>query len=376
MTSSILVLNGGSSSLKYQLLRPDTGELTAKGLVERIGSTTEDYLRALAGVRDELAGEHVSAVGHRVVHGGEKFWRPTLITAEVLDTIRELIPLAPLHNPVNAAIIDAATRTFPQVPQVAVFDTAFFAALPQAATTYAIDAQLAKREGLRRYGFHGISHEYVSGQAAQLLGRDYHEVSQIVLHLGNGASASAIRAGQPIDTSMGLTPLEGLMMGTRGGDIDPGVLIHLMRHAHMTADQLDDVLSRHSGMLGLTGHTDLRDVHAQADAGSAQAELALAMYARRITKYIGAYSALVGRVDIISFTAGVGENDADIRSRALAPLAAQGIIVDPERNAAASNGPRLISADGSSVAVAVIPTNEELAIARQTAALISESGRK
>jgi acetate kinase len=374
MTAQALVLNAGSSSLKYQLVEPVSGDIAVKGIVERIGGSLESYAAALAKVRADLPAAHVAVVGHRVVHGGERFRAPTVITAEVLDTIRDLIPLAPLHNPAGAAIIEAALAALPDVPHVAVFDTAFFADLPEVATIYAIDRDLARANGIRRYGFHGISHEYVAHQAAELLGRDYGELNQIVLHLGNGASASAIEAGRPIDTSMGLTPLEGLVMGTRGGDIDPGALIHLMRHAGLDADGIDDLLSRHAGMYGLTGHVDLRDVHAAAagtDPAAARAELALALYARRLAKYIGGYAAILGRVDVITFTAGVGENDADIRERACARLGVFGVTLDTQRNRARTQGARLISADDSPVAVAVIPTNEELAIARQAANLMA-----
>lgn len=374
MTPHTLVLNAGSSSLKYQLVQPDSGETVAGGIVERIGGSLDSYADALATVRADLPAADITAVGHRVVHGGDRFREPTVITADVLATIRELIPLAPLHNPANAAIIAAALAVLPDVPQVAVFDTAFFATLPEVATTYAIDRDVAGRHGVRRYGFHGISHEYVSHEAATLLGRPYGELNQIVLHLGNGASASAIEAGRPIDTSMGLTPLEGLVMGTRGGDIDPGALIHLMRHADYDADGIDDLLSRHSGMYGLTGQVDLRDVHAVA-AGAGpdadRAQLALALYARRLAKYIGSYAAILGRVDVMTFTAGVGENDADIRERACARLGVFGVILDAQRNRARTAGARLISSDDSSTAVAVIPTNEELAIARQAARLLS-----
>lgn len=371
---SILVLNGGSSSLKYQLVEPMSGEVRSKGLIERIGKDPADYLAALHAVREQLPPRTVAAVGHRVVHGGARFRAPTLITDEVLGTIESLIPLAPLHNPVNAAIIVAARKALPAVPHVAVFDTAFFADLPEVATAYAIDREVARANGIRRYGFHGISHEYVSRAAADLIARPYGEVNQIVLHLGNGASASAVEGGRPVDTSMGLTPLEGLMMGSRGGDIDPGALIHLMRTAGYDADALDDLLSRRSGMVGLTGRGDLRDVHAAAagaDAtiSAATAELALQLYARRITKYVGAYAALLGRVDVITFTAGVGENDPDIRERALASLGIFGVMLDAQRNAADRRDARIISADGSRVTVAVIPTNEELAIARATSAL-------
>lgn len=371
MTTAVLVLNGGSSSLKYQLLEPASGEVFARGIVERIGSSADDYTRALASVRERLRDAMpdggIAAAGHRVVHGGERFRLPTLITDEVVATIRELIPLAPLHNPASAALIDAARAALPEVPQVAVFDTAFFADLPLEAATYAIDREVARANGIRRYGFHGISHQYVSGRAAALLGQPLGEIKQIVLHLGNGASASAIDRGRPIDTSMGLTPLEGLVMGSRGGDIDPGALIHLLRHGGLNADGLDALLTRHSGMVGLAGTADLRDVHAAARAGDADAELALAIYARRITRYIGAYLALLGGADVITFTAGVGENDADIRARACATLGSLGVILAEAANQ--GTGERVISAPDSPVTVAVIPTNEELAIARATAEL-------
>ena len=401
MTAYVLVLNAGSSSLKYQLLEPDSGRVAVKGIVERIGSTgggavgntvggTADYASALAAAREEMSAAgfdphavDLRAIGHRVVHGGERFRRPTLITPDVLQTVRDLIPLAPLHNPANAALIECTLDAFPAVPQVAVFDTAFFAALPEVAATYAIDRGLARKYGIRRYGFHGISHCYVSRAAAAHVGRPYAELNQIVLHLGNGASASAIAGGRALDTSMGLTPLEGLVMGSRGGDIDPGVLIHLMRAAHLDADGLEDLLSRPSGMKGLTGTVDLRDVHGQIAAGGAgaqQAELALDIYTRRLRKYIGAYHAILGRLDTLIFTAGVGENDPIVRARAVENLAALGISIDPDRNVArapaSSAAARIISPDGSPVTVLVVPTNEELAIAQQSAALIGDPSAK
>lgn len=369
MASYILVLNAGSSSLKYQLLEPVSGAVAAKGLVERLGGSLDGYAAALAEVRAGLPDVPVMAVGHRVVHGGARFRAPALITAEVLEVITSLIPLAPLHNPVNAAIISAALRAFDDIPQVAVFDTAFFAGLPDVASTYAIDREMARGNGIRRYGFHGISHQYVSEAAAALVGRDIRDLSQIVLHLGNGASASAIAGGRAIDTSMGMTPLEGLVMGTRGGDIDPGVLIHLLR-AGMSVDELDHLLTRRSGMLGLAGAIDMRDVHARATAGDRDAAAALDLYCYRIRKYVGAYAVALGHLDLVTFTAGVGENDVVVRELATVGLGALGVILDPQRNAARETGPRIISADGSAVTVAVIPTNEELAIARQSAAVV------
>lgn len=388
MTAYALILNAGSSSLKYQLLESVSGGLALGGIVERIGGDSKGganagvagYAAALGQARAEMASAgfdpstvRLEVIGHRVVHGGERFREPCLITPEVLTTVKDLIPLAPLHNPAGAAIIESALAEFPAVPQVAVFDTAFFARLPDAAATYAIDRDVARRYRIRRYGFHGISHSYVSRHAAAFVGRPYDELNQIVLHLGNGASASAIEGGRPIDTSMGLTPLEGLVMGSRGGDIDPGVLIHLMRSADLDADALEDLLSRRSGMRGLTGAVDLRDVHRMIREGGPAGEgaaLALAIYTRRLRKYIGAYVALLGRVDTLVFTAGVGENDAVVRAAATENLAALGISLDPERNAAPSGGTRIISPPGAPVTVLVVPTNEELEIARQAAALV------
>lgn len=387
MTGLALVLNAGSSSLKYQLLQPESGHVAAGGIVERIGQpggAAADHGVALGIARREIAAAGIdlgtaglTVIGHRVVHGGQRFREPTLVTPDVVHTVTELAPLAPLHNPANAALMASALHAFSGIPQVAVFDTAFFATLPDAAASYAIDRDVARRHDIRRYGFHGISHQYVSHQAASLLGRPYGELRQIVLHLGNGASASAIERGRPVDTSMGLTPLEGLVMGTRGGDIDPGVLIHLMRSAQLGADGLEDLLSRHSGMQGLTGSVDLRDVHRQiADGGpgAADAALALDIYTHRLRKYIGAYYAVLGHVDTLVFTAGVGENDAMIRAAATEGLGALGISIDPRRNTTSYPGAaapaRVISPDGSPVAVLVVPTNEELEIARQSVALL------
>jgi acetate kinase len=395
MIGDTLVLNAGSSSLKFQLLAPESGEVTAHGIVERIGQPegsarldrdggslewsgrVPDHAGALAAVQDlfhragiPLDGGQLRVVGHRVVHGGARFRRPVRIDAAVLQAIRELSVLAPLHNPANAAVIEGALAAFGSVPQVAVFDTAFFATLPPAAATYAIDRTVAEANQVRRFGFHGISHEYVSRRAAAALGRDPAELDQIVLHLGNGASASAIRGGQAVDTSMGLTPMEGLVMGTRGGDLDPGVLLHLQRSARMGTDDVDRLLNRESGIKGMAGVVDFRDLHRLIEQGDPDAALALDVYCHRARKYIGAYLAVLGRADTVVFTAGVGENDAIVRARITDGLAGLGIAVDPARNAAAARGPRVISPDGSAVTVMVVPTNEELAIARQALALL------
>ncbi|GIH92388.1 acetate kinase [Planobispora siamensis] len=390
--TQVLVLNSGSSSVKYRLLSIGSGdpggagndggrtERLASGTVERIGeegSPVADHAAALESVADELAAAgfgidspELTAIGHRVVHGGTDFTRPTLITDEVAAGIRNLIPLAPLHNPANLAGIEVARRLRPDLPQVAVFDTAFHATMPEAASTYAIDRETARRFGVRRYGFHGTSHAYVSREAAALVGRP--EGNVIVLHLGNGASASAVSAGRCVDTSMGMTPLEGLVMGTRSGDIDPGAILHLRRTAGMSLAEIDGLLNRRSGMLGLCGDNDMREVGRRVAEGDPEAELALAVYCHRLRKYVGAYCAVLGTVDVIAFTGGVGENSVLVRERALSGLEAFGIVLDPARNA---DGKGVISADGSRVTVAVVPTDEELEIARQTLDIISRTNR-
>ena len=371
MTPLVLVLNSGSSSIKFQVVDPAAGTAVVSGLVEQIGesqSPVADHTDGLRRIHRRLLDSGVDltavkAVGHRVVHGGETFYRPTLITGAVLVEIERLADLAPLHNPPNVTGIKAARKDFPDVPHVAVFDTAFFHTLPDAAKTYAIDREVAHRYGIRRFGFHGTSHEYVGEQVAVVLGRDLAELNTIVLHLGNGASASAVRGGVAVETSMGLTPLEGLVMGTRCGDIDAGVLMHLHRTAGMNVRDLDELLNRRSGLKGLCGVNDFRELREQVDAGSPAATLAYDVYIHRLRKYIGAYLAVLGRVDAIVFTAGVGENVPAVRADALAGLEGFGIAVDPQRNDSGS-GARVISPAGSSTTVLVVPTNEELAIAR------------
>lgn len=385
---SVLVVNSGSSSVKFQLVDPVSGESLASGLVEQIGESEGRVVLEYRGSETENRREipdhgvglavafemleasgvvlrsEVTAVGHRVVHGGEVFYRPTLIDDDVLQQISDLSALAPLHNPPNVLGIEVARKQLPDVPHVAVFDTAFFHALPAAAATYAIDRDVAKVHGIRRYGFHGTSHEYVSQQVTRFLGRE--GLNQIVLHLGNGASASAIRSGVPIDTSMGLTPLEGLVMGTRSGDIDPGVVMHLKRSAGMDVDAIDQVLNRASGLKGLAGVNDFRVLGRNIENGDADAKLAYDVYIHRLRKYIGSYMVLLGRLDTITFTAGVGENAAGVRADALVNLEGFGIEVDAERNAVRSREPRIVSTDASTVTVLVVPTNEELAIAQAT----------
>jgi acetate kinase len=360
----ILVLNAGSSSLKYRLVDLDHPADSRGGIVERIDADQQaDALRrAFAELR--LDPGTLRAVGHRVVHGGDRFLAPVLLDDEVSAAIAELAPLAPLHNPANHAGIEAARALFPDVPQVAVFDTAFHATLPPAAATYAIDRATAQRYRIRRYGFHGISHEYVAGRTATLLGRPLADLRLIVLHLGNGASATAILGGRSVETSMGFTPLEGLVMGTRAGDLDPGLVQFLVNHAD------GDLLQHGGGLAGLCGANDMRTVLDRRGAGDPDASLAFDVYCHRIRKYVGAYHAVLGRVDAITFTAGVGEHAAPVRAAALAGLTGWGIAVDPVRNTATVNAPRVISPDGTAVAVCVVPTDEETAIARATAALV------
>ncbi|MDX1881138.1 acetate kinase [Mycolicibacterium sp. 141076] len=368
MSGPVLVLNCGSSSVKYRLVQPASGESLADGVIERV----DDYPKALQEVFDAVSAagvsvDEVAAVGHRVVHGGRRFYRPTLIGDELVAELEELAPLAPLHNPPGLLGINAARKLLPDVPHVAVFDTAFFHDLPAAAAEYAIDREVAEKWHIRRYGFHGTSHQYVSEQAAQFLGLPLESVNQIVLHLGNGASASAIAGGRPIDTSMGMTPMEGLVMGTRSGDVDPGIIMYLSRTAGMSVEDIDVLLNRHSGVSGLGGATDFRELHKRMDAGDGAAQLAYDVYIHRLRKYVGGYLALLGGADVITFTAGVGENDAAVRRDALAGLLALGIEVDEERNLSPNRGARRISSDTSPVSVLVIPTNEELAIARACA---------
>ena len=380
MAATVLVLNSGSSSLKYSLVQPDTGESLVDGIVERIGedggvADHEAALRAafevLAPGDQDMSDLGLVAVGHRVVHGGPDLYRPTVIDDALVSELRELAPLAPLHNPPAVLGIEVALRVLPDLPHVAVFDTAFFHDLPAAAATYAIDRDVATRWKIRRYGFHGTSHQFVSEQAAEFLGVPLDSLNQIVLHLGNGASASAIAGGRPVDTSMGMTPLEGLVMGSRSGDIDAGIIGYLWREAQMGVDEIETMLNRRSGMLGLSGETDFRAVHARIEAGDESAKLAYDVYIHRLRKYIGGYLAVLGRTDVITFTAGVGENDARVRRDALAGLASLGIELDEHLNDDPVRGPRRISAQSSPTAVLVIPTDEELAIARAALTVLS-----
>ncbi|WP_280889896.1 acetate kinase [Streptomyces sp. LBL] len=400
LPSRVLVLNSGSSSVKYQLLDMRDSSRLAVGLVERIGEETSrlkhtplalggesrertgpiaDHEAALKAVAEELAKDglgldspELAAIGHRVVHGGKLFTEPTVVDDTVLAEIERLIPVAPLHNPANLTGIRTAQALRPDLPQVAVFDTAFHTTMPESAARYAIDVKTADEHRIRRYGFHGTSHAYVSRATAELLGKAPEDVNVIVLHLGNGASASAVRGGKCVDTSMGLTPLEGLVMGTRSGDMDPAVIFHLMRVGKMSTDEIDTLLNKKSGLIGLCGDNDMREIRRRVDAGDQQAQLAFDIYIHRLKKYIGAYYAVLGRVDAVAFTAGVGENAIPVREAAVAGLEGLGLAVDGALNAVRGDEPRLISPAGARVAVAVVPTDEELEIATQTYALVGQ----
>ena len=388
----VLVINSGSSSLKYQLFNMDDGAVLASGAVERIGEVQglhshrlhqgadiiesryeqsiadhrEGLIRVGALLRESGAVTGLSelfAIGHRVVHGGESFRRPALINATVVKQIRDVIPLAPLHNPANVMGIEVALQQAPDVPQVAVFDTAFHQSIPAHAYRYALPDRLYTEQHVRRYGFHGTSHGYVAKQAADLLGKPLTSLRLISLHLGNGASAAAIAQGHSVDTSMGMTPLEGLIMGTRCGDMDPAIHFYLARATGLDFDEIESLLNRESGLKGICG----------AKAGDARARLALDMYCYRIKKYIGAYFAVLGGLDAVVFTGGIGENDARVREQCCSGLGALGIAVDANKNASAGSGAFDIHARTSLVSLLVIPTNEELEIATQTVSCIQNA---
>ncbi|OAN39299.1 acetate kinase [Mycolicibacterium iranicum] len=379
MTRSVLVLNSGSSSVKYAVVEPDSGELVADGIVERIGDSggVADHAAAMQVVFESLASDGhrledlgLVAVGHRVVHGGPDLYRPTVVDDALIERLEALAPLAPLHNPPAIEGIEVARKALPDLPHVAVFDTAFFHDLPPAAATYAIDAEVADTWHIRRYGFHGTSHQYVSEQAAGFLGAPLESLRQIVLHLGNGASASAIVGGRPVETSMGLTPMEGLVMGTRSGDVDPGLIFYLWREAGMSVEDVESMLNRRSGVRGLGGEIDFRELHRRIESGDGAAQLAYDVYIHRLRKYIGAYLAVLGTTDVITFTAGVGENDAAVRRDALSGLEAFGIELDNQLNGSPNRNARRVSTDGAATTVLVVPTNEELAIARACAGVL------
>jgi acetate kinase len=391
----ILVLNSGSSSLKYQLFDMAAQVVLAHGLAERIGETGSRFVHAQPGaagrdvtipstpIQDHAAAveritdvlgqarlfggdDDLAGIGHRVAHGGERFTGPVFIDQEVIGAIRELGRLAPLHNPANLLGIEIALAHRPDVPHVAVFDTAFHQTLPAHAYRYAVPEPWYAEHSIRRYGFHGTSHAYVARAAAAHLGQPIEALNLITLHLGNGASACAIRGGRSAETSMGLTPLEGLVMGTRSGDLDPAVIGHVVRESGQSLEQVEGALNADSGLVGLCGVGDLRDVLEREASGDVDAKLALDVYVHRIRKYVGAYTAVLGRVDALIFTAGVGENSPEIRQRVCQGLEALGIRVDASRNLDAKKGIRAVDHDESGVRVLVVPTNEELEIAEQT----------
>ena len=397
---NVLVINAGSSSLKYQLLNPTTGELLAKGLCERIGIdgrftykpqlpgkeavkeasvSMPTHSEAIQAVLDALVDEkngvigsmkEIDAVGHRVVHGGEKFAKSVVITDEVMQAIEDCNPLAPLHNPANIIGIKACQQLMPGVPMVAVFDTAFHQTMPPVAYTYALPYEYYEKDKVRRYGFHGTSHKYVSQRAADMLGKPIEQLKLISCHLGNGSSVTAIDGGRSVDTSMGFTPLAGLPMGTRAGDLDAGILEFLMNKYGMDITQMLTVLNKKSGMQGISGvSSDFRDLELGAEQGNTRCALARDKFAYEVKKYIGAYAAAMGGVDAIVFTAGVGENDAPERMAIAGGLEFMGVKMDEDANKVRGEE-RVISAPDSKVTVLLIPTNEELMIAMDTEALV------
>ncbi|MGE5255162.1 MAG: acetate/propionate family kinase [Hyphomicrobiales bacterium] len=401
---AILVINAGSSSVKFTLFGSDGETVRAAGIVERIGidgtrlkyrgrggqalerlvpvaNAEEAMGTIIAALTDKAHGmigriQEIAAVGHRVVHGGETLTQPTVIDDQVKSIIFECCRLAPLHNPPNLAGIKAGERLLPDAVQVAVFDTAFHATIPPHAFLYGIPQRYYTRDHIRRYGFHGISHKYVSEEAGRFLGLPVGSLRMITCHLGNGCSMTAVQGGRSIDTSMGFTPLEGLVMGTRCGDIDPAAVLHLMEQYDLSPADMNDLLNKQSGLLALAGigSNDLRDVVAAAAAGNRQADLTLEIFCYRIRKTIGAFTAAMGRTDVLVFTAGIGENSPEVRQRVCEELDAPegfGIVLDAGRNAASDQQARAIHADTSRVKVLVIPTNEEMEIARETLQTLS-----
>ena len=394
---NILVINCGSSSLKYQLINSETEGVLAKGLCERIGidgaltyqpeggakeqseipmpTHTEAINAVISALTNEKTGvikslAKVGAVGHRVVHGGEKFTSSCVINEESIAAIEECNDLAPLHNPANLIGIRACQELMPGVPMVAVFDTAFHQTMPETAYIYGIPYEYYEKYKVRRYGFHGTSHSYVSKRVAEILGKPYDELKIIVCHLGNGASISAVNCGKSVDTSMGLTPLEGLLMGTRSGDLDPAILEFIAKKENLTLEQVTNILNKKSGLLGVSGvSSDGRDLEAAASEGNKRAKLAQDSFNYRVIKYIGAYAAAMNGVDAIAFTAGIGENDKKVRTKVCANLEYLGVKLDAEKNDIRGEE-KVISADDSKVKVLLVPTNEELAIARETLALV------
>ena len=395
----VLVINCGSSSLKYQLIDSDTEAVLAKGLCERIGiegscithnkagadkqtwtSPMPDHTEAVRLVVEKLTDpevgaikdlKEIDAVGHRIVHGGEKFASSVVINDEVIKAIEECNDLAPLHNPANLIGIRACPKIMPNVPRVAVFDTAFHQTMPEKAYLYGLPLKYYKEYKIRRYGFHGTSHDFVSKRAAEILGKKREDLRIIVCHLGNGASVSAVKYGKSVDTSMGMTPLEGLIMGTRSGDIDPAIVDFIAQKENLSFKEVNNILNKKSGVLGLSDgvSSDFRDLAKAAEEGNKAAKTALETYTYHVGKYIGAYAAAMGGVDAIAFTAGVGENDADTRAAIGEYMAFLDTKIDPVKNKVRGEE-RIISTDDSKVKVLCIPTNEELAIARETVRLV------
>lgn len=397
MLMNVFVLNCGSSSLKYQLINMKNEKVIAQGLVEKIGEeisflkhtsncdeivieeNIKDHNQAIELVLEVLQSrEHgvienmdeIKVVGHRVVHAGEKFSGSVLITKAVIDALRENIKLAPLHNPANIIGIEVSKKLMPKTPDVGVFDTAFHQSMPAESFLYALPYEWYQENGVRRYGFHGTSHKYVSERGAEILNKEYNDLKIITCHLGNGASVAAIDQGKVIDTSMGLTPLEGLVMGTRPGDLDPGIIPYIMKERNMTIEEVDQAFNKASGVLGISGlSNDFRELTEAAEKGNKRAELAIDIFCRRVKKYIGAYLALMDGVDLLIFTAGIGENAVDVRSKILSNLENLGIIINQDKNK--SRGKEIkISSDSSAVDVYIIPTNEELVIAREAKKIV------
>lgn len=401
----VIVVNSGSSSIKYEVFTLDDCASVVQGLLERIGTRDARFRRRWltdsgdweeiiesqpiadhregfqflldAAVRyptTRVAPGAFFGFGHRVVHGGEVFHEPVIIDDDVIRLIKELIPLAPLHNPPNVAGIEALRALRPDVPNVAVFDTAFHQSMPPKAFHYALPNELYRLHHVRRYGFHGTSHQYVAQEAASYLGIPGDRLNLITIHLGNGASAAAVQGGRSVDTSMGLTPLEGLIMGTRCGDLDPAVHFYLSRKTGKPFDAIEDILNRESGLKGICGMNDMREIQRCAEEGDAQAGLAIEMFCYRIKKYIGAYTAVLGRVDAIVFTGGIGENAARVRRESCEGLEGLGILLDERRNSEAPRGGVEIHCEDSKVKILVIPTDEEREIARQTIETICRAG--
>lgn len=397
----ILVLNCGSSSVKYKLIDTENDTVMAEGGVEKIGLPDGflkyklsdgskairelglvDHKGAVKAVLDILTDPEVGcirsyseigAVGHRVVHGGEKFSKSVLLTDEVLQQIKDCYDLAPLHNPANVTGIEAVEEILPGVKQVGVFDTAFHQTMPAKSFMYALPYKYYKEDGVRRYGFHGTSHRYVSQRVCEILGVDINKEKIITCHVGNGGSITAVLYGKSVDTSMGLTPVEGLMMGTRVGDVDPGALTYLMKKHNLSDDELQKIINKESGVLGVTElSSDMREIEAADKAGDPRAHLALEMYEQRITKYIGAYAAEMGGVDIIVFTGGVGENQTGLRGNVCRPLGFMGVELDEQLNMTTRGTETVISAPSSKVKVVVVPTDEEMMIARDTRDIVSK----